>query len=73
MWVHTESLGPLFDLGRWDELLERADEVIARDRAHGGRYVSVMAEASKGQVLVWRGRLAEAEAVALDEFRARRR
>jgi hypothetical protein len=63
IWVHTSSLGPLFDLGRWDELLERADEVIARDRAHGGRYVSVMAEAFKGQVLVWRGRLADAEAV----------
>ena len=63
VWVHTSSLGPLFDLGRWDELLERADEVIARDRAHGGRYVSVMAEAFKGQVLVWRGRLADAEAV----------
>jgi tetratricopeptide (TPR) repeat protein len=67
MWVHTESLGPLFDLGRWDELLERADEVIARDKAHGGRYVSVMAEAFKGQVLVWRGRLTEAEAV-VDEL-----
>ena len=61
IWVHTSSLGPLFDLGRWDELLERADEVIARDRAHGGRYVSVMAEAFKGQVLVWRGRLADAD------------
>jgi tetratricopeptide (TPR) repeat protein len=63
IWVHTSSLGPLFDLGRWDELLERADEVIARDRAHGGRYVSVMAEAFKGQVLVWRGRQAAAVAV----------
>ena len=67
IWAHNSSLGPLFDLGRWDELLERADEVIARDRAHGGRYVSVMAEAFKGQVLVWRGRLAAAEAV-VDEL-----
>jgi class 3 adenylate cyclase/tetratricopeptide (TPR) repeat protein/type II secretory pathway predicted ATPase ExeA len=63
IWVHTSSLGPLFDLGRWDEVLERADEVIARDKAHGGRYVSVIAEAFKGQVLVWRGRLAAAETV----------
>ena len=67
IWAHNSSLGPLFDLGRWDELLERADEVIARDRAHGGRYVSVMAEAFKGQVLVWRGRLAAAAAV-VDEL-----
>jgi tetratricopeptide (TPR) repeat protein len=67
IWAHNSSLGPLFDLGRWDELLERADEVIARDRAHGGRYVSVMAEAFKGRVLVWRGRLAAAGAV-VDEL-----
>ena len=63
IWVHTHALGPLFDLGRWDELLARAEEVITRDRAHGGRYVSVMAEAVKGQVLVWRGRLPAAGAV----------
>ena len=63
VWVQTHALGPLFDLGRWDELLDRADEVITRDRAHGGRYVSVMAEALKGQVLVWRDRLPAAAAV----------
>ena len=66
VWVQTHALGPLFDLGRWDELLDRADEVITRDRAHGGRYVSVMAEALKGQVLVWRGRLPAAEAVVAE-------
>lgn len=63
VWLHTHSLGPLGDLGRWDELLALADEVIAQDRAHGGGYVSVMAEACKGQVLVRRGQLAAAAAV----------
>jgi class 3 adenylate cyclase/tetratricopeptide (TPR) repeat protein len=67
VWLHTHSLGPLGDLGRWDELLALADEVIVHDRDHGGRYVSVMAAGCKGQVLVRRGQLAAAAAV-VDEL-----
>ena len=32
------SLGPLADLGRWEEVIALADDVIVSDRAHGGRY-----------------------------------
>ncbi len=36
MWSRTAQLGMLFDLGRWDELLEHAGELLARGRAGRG-------------------------------------
>ena len=30
MWVRAWMLGPLYEVGRWDDLLARADEVIQR-------------------------------------------
>jgi class 3 adenylate cyclase/tetratricopeptide (TPR) repeat protein len=60
MWIRSSSLGPLADLGRWDEVLALADEVIARDRAHGGGYQSVGAATHKAQILLWRGEIAAA-------------
>ena len=66
-WLQTTSLGPLADLGRWDELLGLAEEVIARDRADGGRYVGVWAQVQKAYVLGCRGQLAGARAL-MDEF-----
>jgi tetratricopeptide (TPR) repeat protein len=66
-WLQTTSLGPLADLGRWDELLGLAEEVIARDRANGGRYVGVWAQVNKAYVLGCRGQLADARAL-VDEF-----
>jgi class 3 adenylate cyclase/tetratricopeptide (TPR) repeat protein len=60
MWIRSSSLGPLADLGRWDEVLALADEVMARDRAHGGGYQSVGAATHKARILLWRGELAAA-------------
>jgi tetratricopeptide (TPR) repeat protein len=51
----TLSLGPLFDLGRWDELLRVADEVVGRSRDSGGGYTAALAQPWSVQVLVWRG------------------
>jgi class 3 adenylate cyclase/tetratricopeptide (TPR) repeat protein len=62
-WLQTTSLGPLADLGRWDELLGLAERVIARDRADGGRYVGVWAQVHKAYVLGCRGQLAAARAL----------
>jgi hypothetical protein len=63
-WLQTTSLGPLADLGRWDELLGLAEELIARDRADGGRYVGVWAQVHKAYVLGCRGQLPAARALA---------
>jgi len=51
----TLSLGPLFDLGRWDELLRVADEVVGRSRDSGGEYAAALAQPWTAQVLLWRG------------------
>ena len=36
MWSRTSRLYYLYELGRWDELLSEADDVIAWDRHQGG-------------------------------------
>ena len=59
-------LGPLFDLGRWDEMLAVAREVIARDREHGGDYVAVGSQRYVAQVLLARGEVAAAGAVVAE-------
>jgi class 3 adenylate cyclase/tetratricopeptide (TPR) repeat protein len=61
MWIRSESFGPLADLGRWDEVLTLADEVIAQERAHGGGYQSVFAATYKAQILLWRGEITAAQ------------
>jgi class 3 adenylate cyclase/tetratricopeptide (TPR) repeat protein len=58
MWIRSASFGPLADLGRWDEVLTLADEVIAQELAHGGGYQSVGAATHKAQILLWRGEIA---------------
>jgi tetratricopeptide (TPR) repeat protein len=60
MWIRGASFGPLADLGRWDELLALADEVIAQERTHGG-YQSVGAATHKAHILLWRGETAAAQ------------
>jgi hypothetical protein len=72
-WLQTTSLGPLADLGRWDELLGLAEGVIARDRADGGRYVGVWAQVQKAYVLGCRGQLAGASALVAEFLPAARR
>jgi class 3 adenylate cyclase/tetratricopeptide (TPR) repeat protein len=60
MWAKAETLWPLFDLGRWDELLRIASEVIEWDRRQGGGQVSVVALTYMAYVFVCRGELSRA-------------
>lgn len=71
-WIEAESLWVLYDLGRWDDLLATADELIRWDEAYGGSQVGVMALSYKAHVLVRRGQTGEAESLA-SEFLPRAR
>ena len=62
-WLRHSKLGRLFDLGRWDELIAIADEVLAWDRAHGPTQISAAARIEKAGVLVRRGAVAEAKSL----------
>jgi tetratricopeptide (TPR) repeat protein len=62
-WLKTERLWSLFDLGRWDELLQIADEVIAWDEAYGGSQIEVIAREARAVVYLCRGELARAAAL----------
>jgi class 3 adenylate cyclase/tetratricopeptide (TPR) repeat protein len=61
MWIRAATFGPLADLGRWDEVLTLADEVIAQQRTRGGAYQSVGAATQKAHILLWRGETAAAQ------------
>jgi tetratricopeptide (TPR) repeat protein len=63
-WIEAESLWVLYDLGRWDDLLATADDLIRWDEAYGGSQVGVMALSYKAHVLVRRGQTAEAGSLA---------
>jgi class 3 adenylate cyclase/tetratricopeptide (TPR) repeat protein len=72
MWAKAETLWPLFDLGRWDELLRIAGDVIEWDRREGGGQVTVVALTYMTYVFVCRGALTQAHALA-EEFLPRSR
>src|SRR4029450_6785090 len=67
-----ETLWPLFDLGRWDELIHIGAELVEWDRRQGGGQVAVMALTYMAYVHVCRGQLGEAEGLA-QEFLPRAR
>jgi hypothetical protein len=60
VWFKSSLLTLLFDLGRWDEVVETAAWIVAWEREHGGHYITVSAESYSAQVLCWRGRVAAA-------------
>ncbi|HEX6332111.1 MAG TPA: AAA family ATPase [Actinomycetota bacterium] len=64
-WCKCGRLEVLFDLGRWDELVEEANEVEAWDREEGGGQLRTFAELYRGVVLGHRGELQAA--VLLEE------
>lgn len=64
MASRTTRLGPLFDLGRWDELLDLAGDVIEWSAGTGAGYEAVSAQPWAAQVLQLRGRLEEASTAA---------
>jgi len=55
IWLTAESTWALYDLGRWDEVLERADEVAAFAEVSGGGYTMIAALPQKALVLLQRG------------------
>jgi class 3 adenylate cyclase/tetratricopeptide (TPR) repeat protein len=66
MSLRGTSLPMLTDLGRWDEVLLLADEVIVSDRAHGGRYESMAAETHKAFVWLWHGEVTAAQGLVAE-------
>jgi hypothetical protein len=58
--LRCSSLPMLADVGRWEEVIALADDVIVSDRAHGGRYDRVGAEIQKAFVWLWRGEASRA-------------
>jgi tetratricopeptide (TPR) repeat protein len=65
-WSRAETLRPLFDLGRWAELLRTADELRRWSKAHGATYLRVLVDVSCAQVLAHRGELAAAISLSAD-------
>jgi hypothetical protein len=63
----TTRLGPLFEVGRWDELLDLARAVIEWSAGAGAEYEIATARPWEALVLQHRGRLDEASAAA-DDF-----
>jgi len=66
-WQTAESTWALFDLGRWDEVVERATEVLDWAEQGGLMYAAAIAAPQHALVLLHRGRTAEA-APLLDRF-----
>jgi tetratricopeptide (TPR) repeat protein len=58
------SLGALFDVGAWEELLSVADDIVRGSQQLGGRYAPALAQPWVTQVLLWRDRHAEASQTA---------
>jgi tetratricopeptide (TPR) repeat protein len=67
MWEDAESTWMLYELGRWDEVLRAADEVIAWARERQGAQHLVIALTYRARVLAERGETAAAAALA-EEF-----
>jgi class 3 adenylate cyclase/tetratricopeptide (TPR) repeat protein len=57
MWLRASTLGPLLDLGRWEEAVVLADEAIAWDLAHGGDYLAIGCRRCVTVILAWQGDL----------------
>lgn len=65
-WSRGEMTRPLFDAGKWDELLEVAAVVEEHTAAYGRGQPDLMALTSKARVLFYRGRREEAEAIVAE-------
>jgi hypothetical protein len=67
------GLGPLFDLGRWDELLVEATHVIERSSEVGGSYDIPLTLPWQLQVQLWRGERDRARELSEDLVEVARR
>lgn len=64
--LRTGTVRPLFDLGRWDELLPVATQVAEWSRNQGYAIYAVEVETYSAQLLAHRGELARAESLVAD-------
>jgi class 3 adenylate cyclase/tetratricopeptide (TPR) repeat protein len=64
MAIRAQTLGPLFDTGRWDDLLALSDELAAWSRTTGEGYFSIHAESFKAHVMLCRGKLQQARSLS---------
>ncbi|HEX2088429.1 MAG TPA: adenylate/guanylate cyclase domain-containing protein [Actinomycetota bacterium] len=64
MAIRVTMLGPLFDLGKWDQVVETAEYVAKWSRANGEQYFAVLADSMKARVRLLRGAVDEATALA---------
>jgi class 3 adenylate cyclase/tetratricopeptide (TPR) repeat protein len=69
-WSRGETPWMLFDMGRWDDLLETSERLLEEDA--GTSQVSTMVGSFRAFVLVRRGQVGEAEAL-VDDFLPRAR
>ena len=60
LWSSAARLGMLYDLGRWDEVLDLGDRLLLRDLEAGGSQITGLVLAAVAPVLVQRGRAGEA-------------
>ncbi len=63
LWAKAGQLEVLFDLGRWDGLLDAAAEIEESERRVGGARVGVFAMLYPAMVHVRRGRIGDAQAL----------
>ncbi len=63
-WPKAESCWMLYDLGRWDELLEVAESIRSFEEVHGAAQPGAMAQGYAAFVLIRRGALQESATVA---------
>jgi class 3 adenylate cyclase/tetratricopeptide (TPR) repeat protein len=64
MYLRTSALGPQFDLGDWDRLLQAAEEVRSWSERQGVTHLRLWAEFRQAEVLLHRGERARAAALA---------
>jgi hypothetical protein len=66
MWTRAESTWPLFDAGRWDELLDAARVIEEYAAEHGAAQPLLIALVPKARVLFYRGQSDDAATIAAD-------
>ena len=70
-WAKAEMMWTGFDLGHWDDVLDRADGLLEQWEGESVQYVP-WAKSYQARVKVWRGDLAEAAALQGDYLSALR-
>ena len=69
-WATAETMWSLFDLGRWDEVLDTAAALL--DSEHGSGLLDAWTRSYQALVMVWRGDFAKARSLKDDYLSALR-